>query len=81
MGKAIVTLWRRLPKVRNMDLTCSALNFTQYPWGCVKYLIEHKILTFINKVVIFSVTFSVVKTKDYLIIIIKIVQNQESKCW
>lgn len=63
-----------------MSLTCSGLNYTKYSRGFVKYLVEHTSLKFINIVAMFSVTYSVVKIKDDLLLIDKIVQNQESKC-
>lgn len=58
-----------------MSLTCSGLNYTKYSRGFVKYLAEHTSLKFINIVAMFSVTYSVVKIKDYSLLINKIVQN------
>ena len=62
-----------------MSLTCSGLNYTKYRRGFVKYLVEHTSLKFINIVAMFSVAYSIVKIKDYSLLIDKIVQNQGSK--
>lgn len=62
-----------------MGLTCSGLNYTKYPTGFDKYLVEHISLKFINIVAMFSVTYSAVKIKDYLVLIDKVVWNQGSK--
>lgn len=62
-----------------MGLTCSGLNYTKYPRGFAKYLVEHTSLKFINIADMFSATYSVVKIKDYLVLIDKNNQSESRK--
>lgn len=62
-----------------MGLTCSGLNYNKYPRGFAKYLVVHTSMKFINIVDMFSATYSVVKIKDYLVLIDNINQSELRK--
>ena len=55
------------------------LIYTKYPRGFAKYLVEHTSLKFINIADMFSATYSVVKIKDYSVLVDKNNQSESRK--